>query len=258
MKRSPLLGLAVIVLCPILAHAQGTQGFANISFGVQNPATKDFTQNAEAPLREETASFEATYKLKSGSAFDLSGGVLFRSTFGVSIGFTRYSKDGTGEATVVLPHPFFFDEPASDTADTDAVEHTETAVHIDAVFAPRFNNKSLQVMLFAGPSRVKVTQRLVNDVQIRETLSPDLDYAIDITDFRYETDEPSAWGFNVGGDVAYMFTSNVGVGGMIRFVRATVDLHDAIESTVQDSGVTQSFKAGGVVAAFGLRVKFGK
>jgi hypothetical protein len=257
MKCSVWVGLVGVLICPLSAQAQGgLQGFASVSFGVQSPATKDFVQQASVPFRFEEATFEAGYEQSSGAAFDLYGGVLAPARFGVGIGITRFAKDSTGSARVVLPHPFFFERNATDTAEADPLPHSERAFHINAVYVPVRANR-LRVMVFGGPARVTVKQRLVEDFDIAETLFEDLDYTIDISDFVYETDTASAWGFNVGADVSYMMTGTVGFGGMLRVLRATVQLRDSFQSALQDTTVRNDYKAGGVVGAFGVRVYFG-
>ena len=52
-------------------------------------------------------------------------------------------------------------------------------------------------------------------------------------------------GFNVGGDVAYMFQPHVGVGADVRFTRARIALTD-----------TATVTAGGAHIGGGLRLRF--
>ena len=58
----------------------------------------------------------------------------------------------------------------------------------------------------------------------------------------------TATGFNVGADVRWMFTRNIGVGGLVRFTRAKVDLE--IDSR------TVQVDAGGAQVGAGLRLAF--
>ena len=59
-----------------------------------------------------------------------------------------------------------------------------------------------------------------------------------------QTPSESAIGFNAGADVGVYFTRWIGVGGTIRFTRATVELNGT------------EVAAGGLLASGGLRVRF--
>jgi len=56
-------------------------------------------------------------------------------------------------------------------------------------------------------------------------------------------------GYNASVDVTWMFARSVGVGGLVRYTRADVDLEPA-------AGRTLSMKAGGVQAGGGIRFVF--
>jgi hypothetical protein len=56
-------------------------------------------------------------------------------------------------------------------------------------------------------------------------------------------------GFNAGGDVAFIFSRQVGFGFTAQFAGATVDLPSAF-------GGTTDVKAGGMQAGGGLRLRF--
>ena len=60
----------------------------------------------------------------------------------------------------------------------------------------------------------------------------------------------TATGFNVGADVGKRFARHAGIGGGVRFSRATISL------AVPNSTTTVSVKAGGVAIAAGLRLYF--
>ena len=71
--------------------------------------------------------------------------------------------------------------------------------------------------------------------------------------------DKTATGYNIGADVGILFTDNVGVGGIVRFSRATYDMSSALAVTagaVDVSSLLKSTKAGGVFAAGGVRFRF--
>ena len=117
-------------------------------------------------------------------------------------------------------------------------------VQARATFVP---TPRIQAVIFGGPSFFTVKQGIVNDFEITET------YPFDTAAFSRgisTTADESKVGFNVGADVGYFFTRQVGVGGSVQFSQTTID--------VPASGGTGTFeiKAGGVQAGAGLRLRF--
>ena len=76
-------------------------------------------------------------------------------------------------------------------------------------------------------------------------------YPFDTATFRSATtrrSKASVTGFNAGADLQWMFGRHIGLGGMVRFTRGSVDL-----TTENDRRI--SVRAGGVQAG-GLRIGF--
>ena len=102
------------------------------------------------------------------------------------------------------------------------------------------------LVLSGGPSWLNVEQELVTDVLYDET------YPFDTATFRSaptRRSKASVTGFNAGADLQWMFGRHIGVGGMVRFIRGSVDL-----TTENDRRI--SVRAGGVQAGGGLRIGF--
>ncbi|MCH2253659.1 MAG: hypothetical protein MK365_10905, partial [Vicinamibacterales bacterium] len=90
------------------------------------------------------------------------------------------------------------------------------------------------------------TQGLVTAVDFSES------YPFEVASFAEASTEEqstSAVGFHVGADVGYFFSRYVGVGALVRFSGATVDL-------VSEDGGTISIDTGGFHVAGGLRLRF--
>ena len=82
-------------------------------------------------------------------------------------------------------------------------------------------NPRLTVTLSGGPSVVRIEQSLVTDVKYDES------YPFDEATFRSagtRRAKASAAGFNAGADVRWMFARSYGLGAVVRYSRATVDL----------------------------------
>lgn len=228
-----------------------------MNFGVQPPAEETLTDGVIFPYRLETAIFTAEYPIERAFAFDVGGGGLFLPWLGVGVAVSR-TRDERSATVAAIPHPNFFNRPASDEANTEEkYGHSETGIHLNAVIrvptGPRAN-----VLVFAGPSWIMVKQDLVSDISFTEAVFLTA-HAIDITGVRRTEFEATATGFNVGADVGFFFTDNVGVGGLLRYTRADYELESALTKTVgalDVSGLLENPRAGGITAAGGVRFKF--
>ena len=97
------------------------------------------------------------------------------------------------------------------------------------------------MVVFGGPSFFTVKQSVVTGITYDE------DYPYDEATFSgadVETEEEQKTGFNVGADVGYYFTRNVGVGGIIRFSQTKVTFS------------LGEVDAGGAMVGGGLRFRF--
>ncbi len=202
--------------------------------------TVTFTENAES------GTFSTDYDVKSGPALNISVGAGLWRNIGVGVGVTRFSKSTPTVLSASVPHPFFFNRPRSVDGEVAGISREELAIHIQAraTFVPTPN---IQAVVFAGPSFFTVTQDIVNDFEITETYP--YDTAAFSRGISTSLDE-SKIGFNVGADVGYFFTRQVGVGGSVQWAGTTID--------APASSGTGSFdiKAGGVQAGAGLRLRF--
>ena len=101
-------------------------------------------------------------------------------------------------------------------------------------------------MVFGGPSFFQVKQGVITDFTISES------YPYDDATFRAATmtaADASKIGFNAGGDVAFFFAKQVGVGGTVQFAGTTISLPAA-------GGASRDVKVGGGKAGGGLRLRF--
>jgi hypothetical protein len=202
--------------------------------------TVTFRENAE------DGRFTTDYEVKSGPALNVSVGAGLWRNIGVGVGVTRYSKNTPTAFSASVPHPFFFNRPRDVEGEVAGITREELAVHVQAraTFVP---TRRVQAVVFGGPSFFTVKQGIVNDFEISEM------YPYDTATFNRgistNVDE-SKIGFNVGADVGYFFTRQVGVGGSVQWAAATID--------APASSGTGSFdiKAGGLQVGAGLRLRF--
>lgn len=172
------------------------------------------------------------------------GAVLWRH-FGLGVGISRFSVSTASSLRATIPHPFFFNRSRSVSGDIADLKRDELAIHVQ----PRGTfsvGTRFQLMMFGGPSFFRVKQGVITDYTYSES------YPFDDASFRDATTNTasiSKIGFNAGGDVAFFFTRQVGVGATVQFSGATIDLPGALRST-------QKVKVGGGQAGGGLRLRF--
>jgi hypothetical protein len=205
--------------------------------------SNDFTDTATIRRNAENGRLETSYDVGGGLAFDASGSFLVWRDLALGVGLTLFSASTTTTIDAQVPHPFFFNQPRSVTGEFDG-DRSETAVHIQARWLVPVSNKML-LTIFGGPSFFKVEQDIVNDVEYSES------YPFDTATFSRaiaDTQSESKIGFNVGGDFAYFFSRQVGVGVTAQYSAATVEM------TVPSG--TADVKAGGGQIGGGLRLRF--
>ncbi len=205
--------------------------------------SNDFTDTATIRRNAENGRLETAYDVGGGVAFEASGSYLVWKQLAVGVGLTLFSSSTTTEIDAQVPHPFFFNTPRTVTGEFDG-DRSETAVHVQARWLVPINT-NMTVTVFGGPSFFSVKQDIVSDFEYSES------YPFDTATFTRaiaSSQSESAIGFNVGGDVSYFFTPNVGVGGMVQYSGATVEM------TVPSG--TADVKAGGLQVGGGIRLRF--
>jgi hypothetical protein len=154
------------------------------------------------------------------------------------------------------PHPYYFNASATGTlTGTSALDRTETGVHVQAVYRPEIAGP-LQLRVYGGPSYFSVKQQMIDDFTFRQVYGVyTTSNTVTIDSYTWKSVSTTAWGFNVGGDVAYFFTRNLGLGGFVRYAAASA----TVPNTAQDiakTGTTQSVKVGGTAFGVGVRTRF--
>ena len=153
------------------------------------------------------------------------------------------SRDTDVSATI--PHPFFFNSPRTITGTAAGLERKEVATHVQALYA-LYTGTRLDVTVSGGPSIFKITQDVVSNVTFQEA------YPYDSATFGSAVStakSKTGVGFNLGADLTVRVARHVGVGGLVRYSRASVDLPTEAASPLE-------VDAGGVQIAGGIRVFF--
>ena len=211
--------------------------------GVYQTGTPAFSEAFTFDEYVEKTTITTEYPATKGPAIDGGGAVrVWRNlAVGVNVSLARRSTDGSISGSI--PHPFYFDA-ARPISGSTPIERSENAVHLQAVWVIPVGRRLL-IAPGAGPSFFSVKQTLVQSVSYTES------YPYDTATFASASvtqPSASAVGFGASVDVGYYFTRYLGIGGLVRYARATVELPS------HDSKV--SVDAGGFEAGVGLRIRF--
>jgi hypothetical protein len=246
MRAALLLALATIFTSVEIANAQPSPGRVQVAInGALTATNQTISQDFSVQKNVEAATIATDIRLTRSPL--LEAGVRVRLVGGLHLGLavSSWSRSTEGALDARIPHPFFFNQPRELDGLVTGLTHKETAVHIEAAYVALLG-RSVDLSIFGGPSRFNVRQDLVTDVIYSES------YPFDTASFVSATTagtSATASGFNVGADLTWRFAQHFGLGGLLRFSRATTTLS-------VDSDNEATAEAGGLHAGGGLRVIF--
>ena len=235
---------AAIIVAAVPASAQPRERVFIAISGAYQTTKNPFSDRVTFDVNRETGSTETEYPVEGSPVFDSSVAIRLWGNFAAGVAYSQFERTDTVTAVSSVPHPFFFNMPREVTGDVGTTR-TERAVHVQGVL--RWNvSRPLAVSVFGGPSFFDLEQDVVSSIDYDEA------FPYDTATFRRAMTTPvsgTAVGFNIGGDVTWMFTRNVGIGGLARFARATVDVD-------LPGGRAKALDAGGFTGGGGLRLVF--
>ncbi|MDP7692080.1 MAG: hypothetical protein QGG89_09605 [Vicinamibacterales bacterium] len=240
----PAMAVATLLGSATPAGAQDGRVFIHVNGGAQATST-DFSDNVVFTEFVEEGDFDATYAIDNGVIFDVGGGFVLGRDFALAVAYTRFNRDDDGSVDARIPHPFFFNRDRAIAGSAANLGRTEHGMHLQVRwFAPVPG--PFEVVVFGGPTFFNVRQDLVTSVGFSHSF-PFNEASFTTASIARRSD--SAVGYNVGADVSYFFSPHIGVGGLARFTRGSVDLAS------EDSGLV-STDAGGFHTGGGLRLRF--
>jgi len=236
--------IALALASPVAAQTWPERVHISVN-GAFQATTHDFSSRFEFERELETGSTEVGYPVQGGFVFDAGAGFRFWKNLAAGVSVSYFTRDDAANTTSSFPHPFFFNQPREVTGEAAGVKRSETAVHVQAMYLVNPGGR-LRLVLSGGPSFFDVQQDLVTEVTITET------YPFDTAAFgsaKTSREQGSAVTFNVGADVMWMLKPGFGVGGLVRYAQATVDLDAPGNRTI-------AVDAGGLYAGGGIRILF--
>ena len=261
MRVSTCISLTLVVLAGAGARTASAQGAAAQS-GSQKPARAEhvrisvnagvqpfsiaFTSSTAKAVNLENAVVNTGYGVGRGPSFD--GGVLFRVAGGLHVGVavSTFMKRQDGAVAATIPHPFFYNTPRPIAGAAGSLQRNEFVTHMDVAYVIA-HGKRVDIALSGGPSWFRVKQDLVTGLTYTESYPYD---TVALAAASSTSVSVTKIGYNAGADVGVRVSKGVGVGGLVRFSRASVEFPLA--------GATTNVKsdAGGVLVAGGLRLFF--
>jgi hypothetical protein len=210
--------------------------FVDVNYGVQ-PSSRTISTSAFPVVYGEVAIINANQEIDGASMLDVMAGYRVWRDLSVALGLTTtFTTEGTAEVTGGIPHPLFFDTRRESRETVSDLAHREQSAHVSVMWTSPVTDK-VDASGFFGPSYVKVYQDLVTDVTVPAGTQSFIPNSSEQTD--------TVWGFHLGGELTYLITPRIGIGGMARFVKAKADL-----PSVEDLDL------GGIQIGGGLRVRF--
>lgn len=205
-----------------------------------------FAGSTTKVVNQENGAIDTTYDVSIGQLFG--GGVLVAvgRHLGVGVTVSSFLKRQDAAVAASIPHPFFYKAPRSIDGTAARLERNELVTHIQAAYVISSRGK-LEIAVSGGPSFFRAKQALVSDVAYAES------YPYDTATFSGASTKAvraHKTGFHTGADVALRLSRRMGVGGLVRFSRASMEFSSTETTTRVKSD------AGGVQMAGGLRLFF--
>ncbi len=217
----------------------------HVNGGLQS-GNEEFRRTFEFRSYGEDARFDEAHRSESGGLFDIGGSVAVWTELSVGVSYTQLSKADTTVLTGRVPHPTATNAPRTIDPQTVSLAHQERAAHVFAAWAVPLDEK-MTLSLFGGPSFFGLTQGVVTGVDLSEVGGPPWPEVrvggVSSGDFK-----KNGVGMHAGVDIRYMFTERVGIGGFVRYTKASVDLASAEGN--------RPLNVGGIQSGGGLRVRF--
>jgi hypothetical protein len=232
-RRAAALVLAATLL-PSLTHSATAQE-RRFWIGIGGGAVLDtlsWPGTATWEVHREDARLEAAYAAGTGPALEVLLGYRVSRRFGLRAAFGWSKRDTRAGVSVLVPHPFFFDEPRPLEADVTDLEYRERAAYVDLQWLPLVGHFELAV--FAGVSLTRVEADLGERVEFDEQFPfDDVSYRSAVTG-RGTSNGTVGW--SGGAALLYTFGGRWGLGLQARYTRAEVELSSPDAATTIDAG----------------------
>jgi len=213
--------------------------------GAYQATSIDFADTATFDLHAEQGSFTADYTVPGGLVIDAGLAIRVWRDLLLGGGVSRFSVNRPAAVSARLPHPFYFDRYREVSGQSAGITRSDLIVSAVVMWMVPAGDR-VQVGIFGGPSYFSVRQPLVKDVEFDEQYPYD---EATFTGALVSAQTQTALGVTAGADVTFLLTDRLGVGGLVRFSRASLEL-------TTTGARTLTLTAGGLQVGGGLRLRF--
>ena len=205
----------------------------------------DFTSSSSFVLHLEDASLASRYTGSTGPVVEVGGLYRFRGPWAAGASVELFAGKNDAALSASLPHPLYFDRPRTLQGAIPSLDYRETSLNLNLVYSHALGRRII-LDGFGGPTLFWTRSQLLTDIQYVDAFPYDR-LTLQAPIVTEQTDMPI--GFNVGTGMTFRLKGWLGVGLLVRYNRAAVQLP-------QSDGSLVSFNAGGLRANGGIRLLF--
>ena len=234
-------GLLCLAFCAAATPAQAQvtwtdKGFVNVNVGLQ-AGTHDLSVTSPFEIYGETGTVSSVTEVSSGAMLDFSAGYKVWRNLAIGAGFSTTGGSSDAAVTANVPDPLIFDQLRTVSSSVTDLDHRENVFYITGTWMVPLTTK-FDVGIAFGPAFFSMKQDVPTSVTVTEP-GPVIDQASG------EISE-SGVGIHLGVDATYLVTPRIGVGGLVRYTRGSIDIE----------GATENLAVGGFQLGVGARFRF--
>lgn len=235
--------LSTAIAQPAFAQGRTSTAIVSVNYGLQLD-TQRLSESITLQKHAEPAPVAVTMENKGIPFFDIGMTLRIAGPLGANVALSSASDTDTADVTASIPHPFHFNRLRPISGQVSGVRRKETVLHTNAAYV--IVSPSIDLVVSGGASFFSVEQSFITDVTFNES------FPFDTATFRDATltrGNARKTGYNAAADVIWKIGEAWGLGGIIRYSRASVPF------TVGgiDFG---DVEVGGLQAGGGLRLTF--
>jgi len=167
---------------------------------------------------------------------------------GVGFRFLWSQYEEVAGLSVSIPHPTLLNRYGNDVDVSPILERKDWMFDFNAQYV--HNDPRWRYVLLGGPTYFRTSHEMVRSIAYSQAFTSLGTNLVSITGAPSDTVKGSAWGFNVGGDVAFFPWRHVGVGGGALFNNGRIQVIDPL------SGSKTDLTMGSTSFMFGPRFRF--
>ena len=141
------------------ATARKFRVLVNVNYTV---TSRNFDESSTFTAFLEDGSTSRSYDGGTGLGFELGGIYSITPAFGILGSFEFLSAEHDASFDVIAPHPLFFNQPRTTSDEIAALEYSEQAVNIDAVYT--LTSGAFTVDVFGGATFFFTETELIDDI----------------------------------------------------------------------------------------------